>query len=181
MLQRYDLNKLLWWADSSPQVRCAFGNVFYLSALKMTKCQTLRKFWHLELFWWELLCNLTLNHFLGWIKHKIVFQIPWEGTAGKVTQTFHTKDIKVFTRKLTKNFFTVNVKATHWKYCIYDQVELFYLTEYRSLLCKSVGLPLAWPDLVSFISSCTVSQQLTDRKMQKKQACSPRGAASRYS
>ena len=147
----------------------------------MTKCQALRKFWHLELFWWELLCNLTLNHFLGWIKHKIVFQIPWEGTAGKVTQTFHTKDIKVFTRKLTKNFFTVNVKATHWKYCIYDQVELFYLTEYRSLLCKSVGLPLAWPDLVSFISSCTVSQQLTDRKMQKKQACSPRGAASRYS
>ena len=31
----------------------------------MTKCQTLRKFWHLELFRWDLLCNLTRNHFLG--------------------------------------------------------------------------------------------------------------------
>ena len=31
----------------------------------MTKCQTLRKFWHLELFWSDLLCNLTLSHFLG--------------------------------------------------------------------------------------------------------------------
>ena len=27
---------------------------FYWSALKMTKCQTLRKFWHLELFWRDL-------------------------------------------------------------------------------------------------------------------------------
>ena len=45
--------------------------VFYWSALKMTKHQTLRKFWHflnffltLELFlWdlWDLLCNMTLS------------------------------------------------------------------------------------------------------------------------
>ena len=41
------------------------GVLFYWSALKMTKCQTLKKFWHLELFWWDLLCNLTLCHFLG--------------------------------------------------------------------------------------------------------------------
>ena len=31
----------------------------------MTKCQTLRKFWHLEIFWWDSLCNLTLSHFSG--------------------------------------------------------------------------------------------------------------------
>ena len=30
------------------------GCFFYWSALKMTKCQTLRKFWHLELFRWDL-------------------------------------------------------------------------------------------------------------------------------
>ena len=27
----------------------------------MTKCQTLREFWHLRLFRWDLLCNLTLD------------------------------------------------------------------------------------------------------------------------
>ena len=31
----------------------------------MTKCQTHWKIWHLELFWWDLQCNLTLSHFLG--------------------------------------------------------------------------------------------------------------------
>ena len=35
----------------------------YWSALKTTTCQTLRKFWHLELGW-DLLCNLTLKSFL---------------------------------------------------------------------------------------------------------------------
>ena len=30
------------------------GWFFYWSALKTTKCQTLRKFWHLELFWRDL-------------------------------------------------------------------------------------------------------------------------------
>jgi len=43
---------------------------FYWSALKMTKCQTLRKFWHLELFRWDLLCNLTLSSFLGRTSNK---------------------------------------------------------------------------------------------------------------
>ena len=38
---------------------------FYWSAQKMTKRQTLRKFLHLELFRWDLQCNLTLSHFLG--------------------------------------------------------------------------------------------------------------------
>ena len=31
----------------------------------MTKCQTHRKFLHLELFQWDLLCNLTLRTFWG--------------------------------------------------------------------------------------------------------------------
>ena len=47
----------VWWG-----YRVVF---FYWSALKMTKCQTLRKFWHLELFRWDLLCNLTLRTFRG--------------------------------------------------------------------------------------------------------------------
>ena len=41
------------------------GGFFDCSALKMTKCQTHWKIWHLELFWWDLQCNLTLSHFLG--------------------------------------------------------------------------------------------------------------------
>ena len=37
----------------------------------MTKCQTLRKFWHLELFWRDLFtCNLTLSHYLGMTSKK---------------------------------------------------------------------------------------------------------------
>ena len=40
-----------------------YRQFFYWSTLKMTKCQTLRKFWHLELFRWDLLCNPTLSHF----------------------------------------------------------------------------------------------------------------------
>ena len=38
----------------------AFFNCF---ARKMTKCQTLRKFWHIELFRWDFLCNQTLTTF----------------------------------------------------------------------------------------------------------------------
>ena len=32
---------------------------------KNSKCQLVSKFWHLELFWWDLLCNLTLRTFRG--------------------------------------------------------------------------------------------------------------------
>ena len=32
---------------------------------KNSKCQPVSKFWHLELFWWDLLCNLTLRTFRG--------------------------------------------------------------------------------------------------------------------
>lgn len=39
------------------------GWFFDWSVLKMTKSQTLMKFWHLELFQWDLLFNLTLSHF----------------------------------------------------------------------------------------------------------------------
>ena len=41
------------------------GGFFDCSALKMPKCQTHWKIWHLELFWWDLQCNMTLSHFLG--------------------------------------------------------------------------------------------------------------------
>ena len=30
---------------------------------KSSKCQPVNKSWHLELFWWDLLCNLTLRTF----------------------------------------------------------------------------------------------------------------------
>ena len=33
--------------------------------IQLSECQTLRKFVHLELFSWDLLCNLTLGHFEG--------------------------------------------------------------------------------------------------------------------
>jgi len=46
------------------------GVFFYWSALKMTKYQTLRIFWHLELFRWDLLCNLTLSNSLGRASNK---------------------------------------------------------------------------------------------------------------
>ena len=32
---------------------------------KSSKCQPVSKSWHLELFWWDLLCNLTLRTFRG--------------------------------------------------------------------------------------------------------------------
>ena len=32
---------------------------------RSSKCQPVRKFWHLELFWWDLLWNLTLRTFRG--------------------------------------------------------------------------------------------------------------------
>ena len=32
---------------------------------KNSKCQPVSKFWHLVLFWWDLLCNLTLRTFRG--------------------------------------------------------------------------------------------------------------------
>ena len=42
---------------------CYTGCFFLLVRLKMTKCQTLRKSWHLEPFRRIVLCNLTLVHF----------------------------------------------------------------------------------------------------------------------
>ena len=42
------------------------GCFFNCSHPKNPKCQPVSKFWYLELFWWDLLCNLTLrNFFLG--------------------------------------------------------------------------------------------------------------------
>ena len=55
---------------------CLYTGFFsYWSALKMTKCQTLRKFWHLKLFRWGLLCNLTLSHFQGQTSPKTTLYI----------------------------------------------------------------------------------------------------------
>ena len=38
---------------------------FNCSHPKNPKCQPVSKFWHLELFWWDLLCNLILRTFRG--------------------------------------------------------------------------------------------------------------------
>ena len=54
-------NRLKFWTFSVMSYRV----FFYWSAQKTTKCQTLRKFWHLELFRWDFLCNLTLRTFRG--------------------------------------------------------------------------------------------------------------------
>ena len=40
-------------------IPCYTGWFFYWPALKMAKCQNPRKFWHLELFRWDLSCNLS--------------------------------------------------------------------------------------------------------------------------
>ena len=59
--------KVTWWKYTTFNQCILYiqGGFFYCSALKMTKCQTHWKIWHLELFWWDLQCNLTLSHFLG--------------------------------------------------------------------------------------------------------------------
>ena len=64
------------------------GWFFYWSAQKTTKCQTLTKFWHLELFWWDLLCNLTLSHFLGRTSKKTPSICFWEVMMLKQTLFF---------------------------------------------------------------------------------------------
>ena len=54
------------------------GGFFDCSALKMPKCQTHWKIWHLELFWWDLQCNLTLSHFLGRNSKKTTLYVYWD-------------------------------------------------------------------------------------------------------
>ena len=63
--QNFDTNLKEHWEKFKSSLRQHTGCFFYCSALKMTKCQTHWKIWHLELFWWDLQCNLTLSHFLG--------------------------------------------------------------------------------------------------------------------
>ena len=41
------------------------GGFFHWYPPKNFKCQPVSKFWHLELFWWDLLCNLTLRTLRG--------------------------------------------------------------------------------------------------------------------
>ena len=42
------------------------------------------KFWHLELFWWDLLCNLTLKTFRGVPVKKITLYVKVAGKHGNV-------------------------------------------------------------------------------------------------
>ena len=51
---------------------------FDWSTLKMTQTQTLWKLWYLELFWLDLLCNLTFSHFLGRTSQKITLYINFD-------------------------------------------------------------------------------------------------------
>ena len=57
------------------------GCFFWLVRPKNCHCQTLRKFWNLELCWWDLLCNLTLSQFLGRTskKNTLYIIIYWHG------------------------------------------------------------------------------------------------------
>ena len=41
----------------------SFIIVTKIQVLTSLPVRTLRKIWHLELFWWDLRCNLTLSHF----------------------------------------------------------------------------------------------------------------------
>ena len=59
----------------------------------MTKCQARRKFWHLELFWWDLLCNLTLSHFLGRTSKKPPCMISHQWYDIFNTMTIHLQGV----------------------------------------------------------------------------------------
>ena len=66
---------------------------FYWSSLKITKCQPLRKFWH---FWWDLLCNLTLSHFLRRTSKKTHCIFQWvQRFCSKHRWTLHCNRYKV--------------------------------------------------------------------------------------
>ena len=50
------------------------GVFFNWSYPKSSKCQSVSKFWHLELFWWDLLCNLILRTFwVGPVKKNTLY------------------------------------------------------------------------------------------------------------
>ena len=57
----------LWRHENIVNTQRIYKVVFFAGPPKKTrpKCQTLRKFWRLELFWWDSLCNLTLRTFKG--------------------------------------------------------------------------------------------------------------------
>ena len=55
------------------------GGFFCCSALKMTKCKTHWKIWHLELFWWDFLCRRT-NKVPNSAKYQILGYLDiWQG------------------------------------------------------------------------------------------------------
>ena len=54
------------------KVKCLIiqGGFFHWYPPKSSKCQPVSKFWHLELFWLDLLCNPTLRTFWGGTSQK---------------------------------------------------------------------------------------------------------------
>ena len=54
---------LVSWGAVFGQKHGKYGVFFFQWSSQ--KCKSLRKFWYLELFWWDLLCNLTLRTFRG--------------------------------------------------------------------------------------------------------------------
>ena len=67
------------------------GGFFNWSALKMTKCQTLRKFWHLELFWRDLHVIWHLVIFRADQLKKPPCMSDWDAIRqlGKPTKSYH--------------------------------------------------------------------------------------------
>ena len=50
----YDLKKLLWQDELNPRVRCAFGNVYYITQFDLIVI--------LEIWWQEIPCRLEVGH-----------------------------------------------------------------------------------------------------------------------
>ena len=55
----------LWMSRIDDCFKLVQGDFFHWDPPKNHKFFSVRKFWYLELFWWDLLCNLTLRTFRG--------------------------------------------------------------------------------------------------------------------
>ena len=55
----------IFWSSWANPVGYIQGVFFNWCPPKNHKFFSVSKFWHLELFWWDLLCNLTLQTFRG--------------------------------------------------------------------------------------------------------------------
>ena len=123
------------------------GCFFYWSALKMTevKCQTLRKFWHFLNS--DLLCNLTLSHFLGRSskKHPMKSSVWLRVVFDKVCELLpKRRQLWAKGQNMAKHFFVGTFHVGH----ISDRTSAFDLKFYLTDICL---ICLTWPSCWSLM------------------------------